>query len=140
MRIRDILETVVYADDLRAAEAFYGDVLGLSFFAREAGRHVFFRCGRGMFLVFNPDATVLPDTAGGQDVPTHGAHGPGHMAFAIEPEEIPAWRDHLKEHGVPLERDFTWPHGGHSLYFRDPAGNSIELATPKLWGMGEGDA
>ena len=27
--------------------------------------------------------------------------------------------------------------GGYSLYFRDPAGNSLELATAALWGFAE---
>src|SRR5438105_1039171 len=53
----NILETCVYARDLEAAERFYTTVLGLEVIARMPGRHVFFRCGRGVFLVFNPDKT-----------------------------------------------------------------------------------
>ncbi len=30
--------------------------------------------------------------------------------------------------------EVNWDQGGTSLYFRDPAGNSIELAPPTLWG------
>ena len=26
-----------------------------------------------------------------------------------------------------------WPNGARSLYFRDPAGNSVEIAEPRLW-------
>jgi catechol 2,3-dioxygenase-like lactoylglutathione lyase family enzyme len=26
-----------------------------------------------------------------------------------------------------------WPRGGRSVYFRDPDGHSVELATPGLW-------
>jgi catechol 2,3-dioxygenase-like lactoylglutathione lyase family enzyme len=55
------------------------------------------------------------------------------VAFAIGPAEILAWRDHLQRHGVELEAEITWPSGGQSLYFRDPAGNSVELATPQIW-------
>jgi len=134
MRIQGILETVVYAHDLDAAERFYADVLGLEVFAREPGRHVFFRCGQGMFLVFDPRSTSRED-ATISDVPRHGAEGPGHMAFAVATAELASWRRRLADHGVPLEHDLAWPHGGHSLYFRDPAGNSIELATPRLWGL-----
>ncbi|MGN6582964.1 MAG: glyoxalase/bleomycin resistance/extradiol dioxygenase family protein, partial [Rhizobiaceae bacterium] len=25
--------------------------------------------------------------------------------------------------------------GGRSIYFRDPAGNSIEFAEPRIWGL-----
>ena len=47
--------------------------------------------------------------------------------------EAPAWRAWLREQGVEIEREVGWPGGGLSLYFRDPAGNSLELATPTLW-------
>ena len=135
MRIQGILETVVYAHDLQAAERFYREVLGLQVHAREPGRHVFFRCGRGMFLVFDPRTTGQDDAGSASCVPPHGAAGPGHMAFAVKPDDLDGWRRRLAEHGVTVERDLAWPHGGHSLYFRDPAGNSIELATPRLWGL-----
>jgi catechol 2,3-dioxygenase-like lactoylglutathione lyase family enzyme len=131
MQINRVLETCLYVDDLEAAEAFYSGVLGLETIGRSAGRHVFFRCGPGAFLVFNPERTRLPT---GQ-VPTHGADGPGHIAFAIQEADIPAWREHLRHNGVAIEKEITWPSGGRSLYFRDPAGNSVELATPQTWGL-----
>jgi hypothetical protein len=34
---------------------------------------------------------------------------------------------------VAIESDFAWPGGGRSLYFRDPAGNSLEFAEPAIW-------
>ena len=43
-----ILESALYVTDLDAAEAFYRDVLGLERIAKVDGRHVFFRCGRGV--------------------------------------------------------------------------------------------
>ena len=129
MHVERILETCLYVDDLEAAEAFYRDILGLQTFSRVEGRHVFFRCGEGVFLLFNPKKTA--ETEG--DVPTHGAHGPGHVSFAMPKEDILAWRTHLQQHGVEIETEITWPSGGYSLYFRDPAGNSVELATPLTW-------
>ncbi len=53
--IEGILETALYADDLDAAEAFYGDVLGLARSVAAANRHVFFRCGPGVLLIFNAE-------------------------------------------------------------------------------------
>ena len=38
-----------------------------------------------------------------------------------------------------IEKDVAWPNGGRSLYFRDPAGNCLELASPLVWGMAEGN-
>jgi catechol 2,3-dioxygenase-like lactoylglutathione lyase family enzyme len=95
---------------------------------------VFFRCGAGVFLVFHPEATATP----GGPTPPHGARGPGHLAFAVPEAELPAWRERLAAHAVALETEVAWPRGGRSLYFRDPAGNSVELATPAVWGLAEG--
>ena len=129
MHVQRILETCLYVEDLDAAERFYADVLGLERFARAEGRHVFFRCGEGVFLLFEPTATLQPNG----DVPTHGASGPGHVAFAMARADIPAWREQLHRNSVAIEAEITWPTGGHSLYFRDPSGNSVELTTPLTW-------
>jgi catechol 2,3-dioxygenase-like lactoylglutathione lyase family enzyme len=126
-----ILETALYAGDLEAAEAFYRDTLGLSVDSKVAGRHVFLRCGSAMLLVFNPDATAVP----GGVAPAHGAHGPGHVAFAIDEGAFDSWLGRLARHGVEVEELVDWPSGGRSIYFRDPGGNSIELTTPRIWGL-----
>ncbi|MFL5327459.1 MAG: VOC family protein [Gemmataceae bacterium] len=131
-----VLETALYAADLEAAEQFYHGILGMPVHSHDPGRMVFFRCGDGMLLVFNPDYTVAQDKwIGGGSIPPHGARGVGHAAFAIAESEIEAWRARLKAAGVAIESEVCWPQGGHSLYFRDPAGNSLELATPALWGI-----
>ncbi len=128
-----ILETSLYADDLEAMEEFYTRILGLAFFSKVEGRHVFLRCGAGMLLIFNPTQTNRPNGS----VPPHGTSGAGHVAFAIAADSLDNWRDHLNRHGVRIEKEHTWPTGGRSLYFRDPAGNSIELATPQTWNFAE---
>jgi hypothetical protein len=46
----------------------------------------------------------------------------------------------LAERGVALEHEHVWPGGAVSLYFRDPAGNSLEIAAPGLWGITEAEA
>lgn len=132
MRAGEILEACVYAPDLDAAEAFYTRVLGLEVITRVDDRHVFFRCGARVFLVFNPERT----REGGM-IPGHGADGPGHVCFAMRESEVDAWRAHLEREGVEIETDFVWPKGGRSLYFRDPAGNSLELGTPRIWSIDE---
>ena len=136
--IHHVLESCLYATDLDAAERFYVDVLGLERYSSVPGRHVFFRVGDGMFLVFNPERTSgEPSRVNGAIVPSHGATGPGHVAFAIPDAEIPAWRTRLESEGVTIESEVEWPRGGRSLYVRDPAGNCVELASPKLWGFAD---
>jgi catechol 2,3-dioxygenase-like lactoylglutathione lyase family enzyme len=138
LAVRGVLETCLYAADLAAAERFYAEVLGLRPFARVAGRHVFFRCGDAVFLVFDPAATSRASSAvGGVAVPAHGAVGPGHVAFAVPDAELDAWRGRLAEANVAVEAEIAWPNGGRSLYVRDPAGNSVELATPGIWNLPE---
>jgi catechol 2,3-dioxygenase-like lactoylglutathione lyase family enzyme len=55
------------------------------------------------------------------------------MAFAVADVHLPAWRAHLAANGISIESEVTWPRGAQSLYVRDPAGNSVELASPRLW-------
>ena len=131
---RRVLETALYAEDLEAARAFYGGVIGLAAVHFAPERNAFFRCGEGMLLVFDPRATETePVAVGGGTIPLHGARGPGHVAFAANDDEMAAWRARFARHGVPVESEIDWPGGGHSIYVRDPAGNSVEIASPRLW-------
>jgi len=44
-----------------------------------------------------------------------------------------SWRARLAKYNVDLLSDITWETGARSLYFRDPDGHMIELATPGIW-------
>ncbi|MDB5550581.1 MAG: bleomycin resistance protein [Rhizobium sp.] len=125
-----ILESSLYASDLDAAERFYGDVLGLEKITRAENRHVFFKCGPGVLLIFNPAETIIQ-----LPLPRHGANGPGHLCFKADAAELDGWRDRLIAAGVEIESDMLWPQGGRSIYFRDPAGNSLEFAEARIWGL-----
>ena len=130
-----ILETVLYAGDLARAERFYRDVLDMEPFSKAAGRQLFYRCGQQVLLIFNPAVTARPPEPGALPVPPHGASGPGHLCFRATAAEIDAWRWRLTDHGVAIEADFEWPGGGRSIYFRDPAGNCLEFAESRIWGL-----
>jgi catechol 2,3-dioxygenase-like lactoylglutathione lyase family enzyme len=132
MKTPRILETALYADDLEQAEQFYTKVLGLQLFVREPGRHLFFKCGDQMLLIFNPTATLQE-----KEIAPHGARGPGHMAFGVSLTELDLWAVKLKKAGVTIEKEMQWPRGGRSIYFRDPANNCLEFATPLIWGIEE---
>ena len=130
--LQRVLETALYADDLDRAEKFYTSVLGLTLFAKEPGRHLFFQFADQMLLIFNPTKTVEES-----EIAPHGARGPGHVAFAVPTTELDRWKRHLESNGIGIEKDRSWPKGGRSLYFRDPADNCLELASPVIWGMKE---
>ncbi len=136
MKPSAILESALYVTDLDAAEAFYRDVLGLEKIAKVDSRHVFFRCGEGVLLLFNAEATRhAPPPDAKLPVPAHGTVGQGHLCFAATAEEIEDWKVVLTRRGIAVEADFEWPQGGRSIYFRDPSGNSIEFAEPRIWGL-----
>ena len=128
-----ILEAALYARDLDAAEAFYGEILGFEKIQRVGDRHVFFRVGGSVLLIFNPTETVKPPGNPRLPVPPHGAQGPGHVCFAQTRSDLLTMRSRLSSAGVEIEAEFDWPHGPRSIYFRDPAGNSVEIAEPHLW-------
>ena len=130
-----VLETALYAENLDETAAFYEEVLGLERFAEVAGRHVFFRLEGQVLLLFRPSVTRRGGGDGGLPVPPHGAEGPGHVCFTATAAEIDDWAARLRRHGVAIEADFEWPQGGRSIYFRDPAGNSLEFAEPRIWGL-----
>ena len=59
------------------------------------------------------------------------------MTFSIREAEMASWRERLAAKGVAIEKEVDWPGGGRSIYFRDPAGNSVELASPRIWRLPE---
>ena len=132
--VQGTLEAALYVDDLDAAEMFYQKLIGLEPVGKVAGRHVFFRVGASVLLIFNPEATARPAAAGARlPVPVHGTKGSGHYCFSVAAADLDRWRGYLEALGIAIEADFRWPNGARSIYVRDPAGNSVEFAEPGLW-------
>ena len=131
--ISGILETVLYVDDLAAARDFYRGVLGLSETVEDARMLAYDVARRGMLLLFERGSSSETITIPGGTIPPHDGRGPAHAAFAIPADALAEWERHLASHRVAIEGRVTWPRGGRSIYFRDPSGNLLELATPGLW-------
>jgi catechol 2,3-dioxygenase-like lactoylglutathione lyase family enzyme len=125
-----VYETVLYAEDVVAAHAFYADMLGLTALGGPGELGTFFRLPGGtMLLVFDPRRSAQA----GRAVPSHGALGPGHVAFSVAAGELEAWRERFAAHGVAIEHEAHDPTGTGQLYVRDPAGNSVELVEGEIW-------
>ena len=128
-----VLETVLYVEDLARAEAFYGGVLGLPCIHADFRMRAFDVNGRGVLLLFPRGGSLQPNETPGGTIPPHDGAGPQHVAFAIAAEALTAWERHLSEARIAVEGRTRWPRGGQSLYFRDPDGHLLEIATPGLW-------
>ena len=131
--ITRILETALYVDDPETVVAFYRDVLGLRVLD-SSSRLVSIDAGQAtVLLIFRRGATGAGLETPGGWIPPHDGQGPVHVAFAIAADALDSWALHLRERGVAIESRVRWDGGGRSLYFRDPAGHSVELATPGTW-------
>lgn len=129
-----VLETALYADDLDIAAAFYENVMGLAVLHADTRMRAYDVNGRSVLLLFRRGGTIEPVQTDSGLIPPHDASGRIHMAFAITTAELDTWRVHLALHDIAIEGTSDWRRGGHSLYFRDPDGNLLELATtPGLW-------
>ena len=138
--VHGMLETSLYVTDVDRAIAFYKTVLGLreipdTHFANGRGAALQVGSGPSVLLLFCAEVTRVEGP-----LPAHGTVGAGHAAFRVEPGEMPAWRRRLSEHSVPIEREFTFGDNPPSIYFRDPDGNSLELAVSSIWKLDFGSS
>ncbi len=130
MKVLGIYETVLYAADPAAAASFYSGALGLPLLEEpdELAAVLGLEDG-GVLLIFNPELASRP----GRPAPSHGATGAGHVAFSVEPGTIDNFAARLRQRGIELELERSTRPGARSVYFRDPAGNSVELVEGELW-------
>ena len=127
------METALYVEDLDRAVEFYERVIGLSALSR-GDRLAAMDAGEGtVLLLFLRGATASGASFDGGRIPPHDGAGPAHFAFAIDSGKLDSWRRHLAAEGVEIESEVSWERGGKSIYFRDPDGHSVELATPGIW-------
>ncbi len=132
--VNGVLETALVVEDVALAARFYRQLFGFDVLAQSdrlcslnvkpAQVLLLFQRGGSLDDIRLPGG-VLP---GGMD-----AQGRSHMAFAIDAEHLESWRQWLKKNAVSIESTVRWERGGTSLFFRDPDGNLLELATRGVW-------
>ncbi|MCI0404094.1 MAG: VOC family protein [Acidobacteria bacterium] len=123
-RVTGILETCLYVEDLDRSARFYEEVLGLERMdVFEPQRLIpMIAPGPNLLLLFKRGAS-----------PDHDSTGHQHLAFSTAADDLDAWEQWLAAHGIAIEEKKRWERGGTSLYFRDPDGHLLELATPGVW-------
>jgi len=128
-----IIETGIYVDDTERSVAFYERVLGGRRMGCSERLGTVDIGGQSVLLIFKKGGSIKPTQIPGGLIPGNDATGQMHFAFAIEPEEFENWQAWLPTQGVEIESIVNWDRGGRSIYFRDPDGHNVELATPGIW-------
>jgi catechol 2,3-dioxygenase-like lactoylglutathione lyase family enzyme len=132
-----VLETALYVDDVDRARAFYEGVLGLQPMFSDTRLTAYPVGGRSALLLFRRGAATETAHLPGGTIPPHDGAGPIHCAFSIAADALPDWERRLAARGVAVEGRTDWRStksvSSTSIYFRDPDGHLLELATPGLW-------
>ena len=131
--VTGVLETALYVKDVERSTKFYQDLFGFELILSEDRLHALSVADRNVLLLFKEGASTHPSQYPGGLIPPHDGHGTLHLAFAIPCRRFAALARHLAQHSIAIESEVTGERGGHSLYFRDPDGHLVELATPGLW-------
>jgi catechol 2,3-dioxygenase-like lactoylglutathione lyase family enzyme len=128
--VAGILESALYYPHAErgAVLRFYEETLGLRQVA-SWDNGCAYRLGPGVLLLFDLE---LLDGQGGP-VSDHGAAPGGHVCLVADSGEYGAVRERLASAKVEITHDHDWPKGGRSFYFKDPAGNLLEVADSDLW-------
>lgn len=132
-RVNGVLETCLYAEDLERVARFYEDLFEWTPMFADARLRAYGVSSGSVLLLFRKGASRETAATPQGTIPGHDGIPGGHVAFAIAAPEWEAWVRRLEECGIAVEQVVGWERGGQSLYFRDPEGNLVELATPGLW-------
>jgi catechol-2,3-dioxygenase len=132
-RIRRVLETALYCDDLTKTASFYQNLLSVAPMLATERLVAFDAGGATVLLLFQRGKSRQPLQTSGGLIPAHDGSGPSHFAFAVDSADLTNWEARLAELGIAVESRVKWESGGLSIYFRDPDGRSVELATPGTW-------
>jgi catechol 2,3-dioxygenase-like lactoylglutathione lyase family enzyme len=133
MQVGGILETALHVADPSRSAGFYRQLFGFDVLLESERLVALDVAGRNVLLLFREGATSEPFTVEGGVIPPHGGSGHLHLAFSIVAEDVEPWRRRLESEGIAIESVVNWPGGSQSLYFRDPDGHLVELATPGIW-------
>jgi catechol 2,3-dioxygenase-like lactoylglutathione lyase family enzyme len=124
-----ILESSLYVDDVACSAQFYQKIFGFRMISDFGERGCAMEAGESQVLLLFRKGGSLAITS------PHDGDGRLHLAFAIRADALPQWEHWLAENGIAVEEKRAWELGGESVYFRDPDGHLLEIATPGVWSI-----
>jgi catechol 2,3-dioxygenase-like lactoylglutathione lyase family enzyme len=130
LHVEGVTHWSIPVNNLEEAEAFYGDLLGLTPVGRlGTSRMACFTAGEHHILLCERAATV--DHTFVEDPKVH-------HSFTVSPETLVRACKVLRERQIRIEHLYHRKEGvfpGRELYFFDPSGNRLELRDP-TWHAG----
>ncbi len=133
LRVTHVLETALYVEDLDRSERFYSGLFGFERLLRDERMCALAVPGQQVLLLFKVGGSVDPSPSPVGIIPPHDGRGTQHLCFAVPSADIDAWEAMLERADIAVESRLDYPQGATSVYFRDPDGHSLEVATPRLW-------
>jgi catechol 2,3-dioxygenase-like lactoylglutathione lyase family enzyme len=128
-----ILETCLYVEDLVRARDFYTGLFGYPVMQSDNRFCALNVAGDQVLLLFLRGSNPKGTPVGQGTIPPHDGTGSEHIGFKVPADSLTAWQTRLRDRGIPVESVVEWPGGATSIYFRDPDGHLLELATPGIW-------
>jgi catechol 2,3-dioxygenase-like lactoylglutathione lyase family enzyme len=130
LELRCVLEVSLYYDEAQreAIHEFYEGTLGLRRVASWSDGTAL-RLGPAVILLFCRERLAERD----EPISDHGSRGPGHISFTAPDGAYAECRRLIATEGPGVLHEEEWPKGGRSFYFRDPAGNMLEIADRDIW-------
>jgi catechol 2,3-dioxygenase-like lactoylglutathione lyase family enzyme len=122
MKFSKIKETCLYVNDLEKAKKFYHELLELPLISYLPDKHLFLRLGESVLLLFDPVDSKLKTSP-----PPHFGGGEQHVAFEVNDTDYESAKREIASKGIRIIEEVTWKSGKKSFYFKDPAGNVLEI-------------
>lgn len=124
IKIQKLDHFAIYVTDLKRAEHFYSQYLGMNVHARIGSEQVLMNCGDTLLAMFFKSDLRTPVEVGAPENPL----GRVHFAVNVSQEDWNTAREEYKGAGIPMSEPIQW--GDHKcFYLTDPDGNLIELIT-----------
>jgi catechol-2,3-dioxygenase len=119
MNLHSLDYVILLCEDLASMMAFYHEILG---FPIERDWEDWIEMRAGAVLL------TLRKRGRPYDGPSTSSSAGVQLAFQVTPDEVGAWHNELLQKQVEiLEPPRDWGYGHRTLFFRDPAGNILEI-------------